>query len=113
MQFAPIIPTRLAVKADDPRVAAGTALKQTAMAVPAVASMTIMGAAIRGKASLTPAELVAQLPGDKLGAAFTQARDGAVAVAPELADKRPALDQSAQGVLAWLKTQAADTTTVL
>jgi hypothetical protein len=96
---------------DDPKVTAGTKLKQAVMGVPMVAAMTAMSASMSGTKTLTPQQLLAQLPIDKFDAALGQAIDGAVAAAPDLAAQKTALDQAHAGVIAWVKAQQADATT--
>lgn len=116
MQLSPIAP--LGARTDVPTA---PATKQEAakalMAVPggimAVATMTAMPKQVSGqptsRAELV-AGLVAQLSPEQAQMMMVNAIDGAIALAPELAERSDALRQAAAGVAALLAEAAADQT---
>lgn len=95
------------------RTEAAKALVSVPMGAIMVASMTAMGRQMSGQPA-SRADLVAPLfekaTAEQLSAAMLGAIDGAIAVAPELAERGAAMRQAAAGVVALLVEAAADTT---
>jgi hypothetical protein len=116
MQIAQIAPAQ--ARADvpppaSPRTEAAKALVAVPMGAVMVATMTAMSKQMSGQTTASRAELVAGLfqkaSAEQLTQALLSAIDGAVAVAPELADRTEAMKQAATGVVALLQEAAADT----
>ena len=118
MQFATIAPT--SARTDVPgapgtRTDAAKALASVPMGAVMVATMTAMTKQMAGQPA-SRAELVAPLfekaNAEQLKLAMLNAIDGALAVAPELAERGEAMRQAAAGVVALLQEAAADTNQV-
>ncbi len=116
MQLAPIAPA--AVKTDPaptptPRQEAAKALIAVPMGLVMTATMTAMTKSMGGQTA-SRADLVApllqKLTADQAKGALLAAIDGAVALAPELADRAAGMRQAAEGIAALLAAAAADTT---
>lgn len=118
MQLATIAPTQ--ARTDVPtapttRSKAAKALASVPMGAVMVATMTAMTKQMAGQPA-SRAELVAPLfekaTAEQLKLAMSNAIDGAIAVAPELAERSDALRQAAAGVVALLQEAVADTAQV-
>lgn len=118
MKLAPIVPTN--VGSDAPTFPAPTTRPEAAKALMAVpmgivmtATMTAMTKSVAGETA-SRADLVAplleKLSVEQATGAMLAAIDGAVALAPELADRSDAMRQAVAGIAALLTEVAADTT---
>jgi len=108
MQLAQLTPPLPTTRPD-----AAKALIAVPMGVVMTATMTAMTKSMAGQ-SASRADLLAplleKLSIDDANAALLASIEGAITVAPELADRREALTQAAAGFTALLRDAAADTT---
>lgn len=116
MQLAPIAPASARADAPaptTPRQDAAKALIAVPMGLVMTATMTAMTKSMGGQTA-SRADLVApmleKLTVEQAKGALLAAIDGAVALAPELADRSAAMRQAADGIAALMVEAAADAT---